>query len=406
MKHRWKKIAVSCLMVLALVATVGLGCGDDEEEGVTIVIGLITDVTGPAGVPCQPYGWAVEDMARYINENDPIPGVTLKVVTYDGRYDPARDIPGYDWVRGKGASIIWTPLPPTAATLQPFAEADKCPVVIQTASEASLTPPSWTFAWSPPPNRMIKPLLKHIGEQWTGDLPIEVASVGWADPYQNDVIAGMEEYCAIDDDFEFVGGFTTPFGTMTWSGEIGKTKDCDYISLPTTGLALPTFASQARDAGYGGEFMCTDAIGGSIQFLTDKTGWDAIDGMLTIWGTMFWVEDIEPIERAKWCLENYRPDEYENQIAEGSGYSCVYASGGLWFEIIRQAVEEVGAENFDGQAFYDVAVNFSTTDLDGYPEVGYADGTRWGLKHVAIYEWSAAVENLVRVGDWLPLLEE
>ena len=61
MKHRWKKIAVSCLMVLALVATVGLGCGEDDDGGTTtIVIGLITDVTGPAGVPCKPYGWAVE----------------------------------------------------------------------------------------------------------------------------------------------------------------------------------------------------------------------------------------------------------------------------------------------------------------------------------------------------------
>ena len=50
MKHRWKRIAVSCLMMLALVATLGLGCGDDEEEEgkVTITIGHISDMTGPA----------------------------------------------------------------------------------------------------------------------------------------------------------------------------------------------------------------------------------------------------------------------------------------------------------------------------------------------------------------------
>jgi len=249
------------------------------------------------------------------------------------------------------------------------------------------------------------PLLKHLADEWTGSYPIKVASVGWEDPYQNDVIAGMHDYAATDDRVEFIGGFTPPFGTLSWSSEIARTMNADFISLPTTGLALPTFVEQSRGAGYKGEFICTDAIGGSVQLLVQKSGWGAIDGMLTAWGTLYWTEDIEKITRAKWTLENYRGTAaLAKQRQEGSGYSCVFASGTLWLDILREAVNRVGAENFNGQAFYDTAISYTGSPLEGYPELTYVGDQRWPLRHVALYEWSAAKEDLVRIGDWIPLI--
>jgi len=46
---------------------------------------------------------ALEDLVAYYNDSDLIPGVRLEVVVYDGQWDPARDIPGYEWLRGRGA---------------------------------------------------------------------------------------------------------------------------------------------------------------------------------------------------------------------------------------------------------------------------------------------------------------
>jgi len=49
MNHHWKR-AIASFLVLALIAVLCFGCGDDKEkeEKVTIVIGEITDLTGPA----------------------------------------------------------------------------------------------------------------------------------------------------------------------------------------------------------------------------------------------------------------------------------------------------------------------------------------------------------------------
>lgn len=56
------------------------------------------------------------------------------------------------------------------------------------------------------------------------------------------------------------------------------------------------------------------------------------------------------------------------------------------------------SENFDGQAFYDRAVRFKT-DWAGYPEWGFTETQRYLVKHTAIYEARADVEDVVRVSD-------
>ncbi|MBL7119189.1 MAG: hypothetical protein ISS53_00735 [Dehalococcoidia bacterium] len=62
----------------------------------------------------------------------------------------------------------------------------------------------------------------------------------------------------------------------------------------------------------------------------------------------------------------------------------------------------LSSENFDSQAFYDQAVKF-TTNWEGYPEWGFTETMRYSVKHIAIYEARADVEDVVRVSDWLPV---
>jgi hypothetical protein len=73
-----------------------------------------------------------------------------------------------------------------------------------------------------------------------------------------------------------------------------------------------------------------------------------------------------------------------------------------FFDILRQAIAEVGAENFDGQAFYNAAAKFKA-HYDGYPEWGYSETKRYLLSDVLAYKWSAQVGDLVRVSDWIPV---
>ena len=80
----------------------------------------------------------------------------------------------------------------------------------------------------------------------------------------------------------------------------------------------------------------------------------------------------------------------------------------LLLDILRETVEEVGADQFDTQAFYDTAVNFSVTYED-VPELNFAkhQDPRWANDYTQIWEWSAQVEDMVMLVDWtLPLLTE
>ena len=72
MKNEWKR-AVASFLALALVAVLCLSC-DGGGKGVTIVIGELTDFTGPAGPACKPIHYAIQDMARYYSEDALIPG--------------------------------------------------------------------------------------------------------------------------------------------------------------------------------------------------------------------------------------------------------------------------------------------------------------------------------------------
>lgn len=70
-------------------------------------------------------------------------------------------------------------------------------------------------------------------------------------------------------------------------------------------------------------------------------------------------------------------------------------------DILREAIEAVGANNFDGQAYYDAALNYRV-DMEGFPEWTFTETRRYLIEHVMVYEWSAEEEDLVRLSDWIP----
>ena len=74
-------------------------------------------------------------------------------------------------------------------------------------------------------------------------------------------------------------------------------------------------------------------------------------------------------------------------------------------EALRKAVEDVGAENFNGQAFYDSTENYSTAlspIWEGYPEWSFSQTKHWLMDDTVIVEFQASVQDLVTISDWLP----
>ncbi|NQT73892.1 MAG: ABC transporter substrate-binding protein [Chloroflexi bacterium] len=187
-------LAVLLMMLLSLAA-----CGDDAatpedkqtpvettqptEEEVVITIGNLTDLTGPAAATGKTITMALEDIIEYYNEQNLIPGVELKIVTYDAQLDPARDIPAYEWLLERGADVIFTIQPATPITLKPIVDADQVMLFAATGDLEFISPPGYVFVVATSvPQYEAYTLMKWIStNDWDYAIngPARIGGAGW-----------------------------------------------------------------------------------------------------------------------------------------------------------------------------------------------------------------------------------
>jgi len=404
MKHIWKR-AVASLLVLVLIVPLCLGCGDEDEEKVVITIGEITDLTGPGAPAVISLHYALEDMIKYYNEEELIPGVKLKLVFYDTKLDPAREVPGYDWVRGRGAQLIISIMHTTGEMLKPFAERDKFAVANLSTTLTQIEPPGWIFCFANPNSWGMLSLLKWISEEhwdWETEGPARIGFGGWREPSGLEVMNAIEAYCqAHPEQFDWAGGFTAPMGTMVMSGEVERLKDCDYVG--TFAIITGHFVKEFRTRGYPATFIDAGTLASYRSYMVDVCGWEALDGTLTANCSPLWMEPLPIVDLATQLVHQYRSGQAEDIIAAGLGYVGGCHNIRAIFDVLQAAIEKVGAENFDGQAFYDVATNFSLSGpmWEGYPEWAFTETKRNLVDHYLVYKFDAEAEELVRQSDWL-----
>ncbi|MBM4462724.1 MAG: ABC transporter substrate-binding protein [Chloroflexi bacterium] len=413
MRKGWTK-GVAFFLVVVLTAAFGVGCGGGSEGKVTITIGEVTDLTGPAATAARWSHMTAVDIVRYWNDENLIPGVKLKLATWDERFDPSRDVPGYDWVRERGAKVIYSLVANFCESLKPFAERDKIVICASGATSPMIEPPGWVFAFSPTYAMDTKTLLQWLSENdwdYSNGVP-KIGLPAWNEPIATDMDKAIKGYCQDHPGkFDYVGAFLAPVGAVMWSSQVQKVRDCDYVVL-TSGVH-GSFVEQFRGAGYTTKFIGPMAVAAFRGFLVDMLGWDSpLDGMITTGVHPWWGEgDSYPfIKLAEDILHRYHSASEANEIIYRGGCSYLGTGQTLWaiLEVVKAAVEEVGAENFDGQAFYNAALEYklSSPVWEGYPQWGFTQTKRYWQDDEMIYEWSAEARDLVRISDWVPLVTE
>jgi ABC-type branched-subunit amino acid transport system substrate-binding protein len=402
------KVAIFCLVVLALLSSLVVGCGGGGGGVVTtITVGWIQDLTGPSSGVQGDTIKCFNDWVRFINEEDPLPGAKIKLLLYDGMYDPSRDIPGYDYLRSHGAKVIIAQVPTSGDTLKSLAESDKTPIFSPSPSAYQINPPAWNFVCTAPSDIMMKALLKWISENdWSytaqGREP-KIGSVGYDETYHRDCTRGIEEYCQDHpDQFQYVADILEPMGTMFWSGAPAKLKDCDYILIPATGAGIGTFIEEFEGAGYHARFIGSDAQEFFRPLILSRVGWDAVDGTLCVLSEYWWNDTFPIVQQAKEILQRYHSAAEAADLMNSYGYLSNVPCVALLCAILRQAVKDVGARNFDGQAFYTAATKFRE-DLGEGVERWFSDTMRYSSHYAAVYRWRAADKDIIGVSGWLPV---
>jgi hypothetical protein len=151
------------------------------------------------------------------------------------------------------------------------------------------------------------------------------------------------------------------------------------------------------------------AITGFKRFFADLLGWDTLDGTLAGATCLTWNDSSPIVDLAKKLLNQYRSSEANEMIDVGpGGYVGPAFAVIAIFEVLQQAIQNVGVENFDGQAYFDAAINYKTTSSmwAGCPQWSFSQTKRYLVDHVDIFEFSAEAQDLVRITDWLPLIKE
>jgi hypothetical protein len=69
------------------------GCAKEEAAEKEIVIGWLWDFTGPACLGVKQMYYGLQDYLRTVEEETPMPGAKIKVITFDEKGDLARHPP-------------------------------------------------------------------------------------------------------------------------------------------------------------------------------------------------------------------------------------------------------------------------------------------------------------------------
>jgi len=411
------RLTITVITAAAISIALLAGCGGDSDDStitagqtdapenvITIKIGNITDLTGPGANGMELVNMALEDVARYCNESNYVPGVEFEVIHWDGQMDPSRTIPGYEWLQNRGADVYVTCVPGAATTLKSRFEADKNVLFTQVGEIEALEPPGRVFCLGAIPRYEAFTLLSWIAENdWDYEKngPARIGAAAWAEPYASGFIEAMEDYAeAHPDQFDFVGGYLSDF-KFDWSGEIELLRKCDYIFPP---MLMHGFAQNIRDAGSEACFIGGAPHTAFFNMISDAGVWPEIDGMLIIYTGGWWHEEDELVNLQERLLGEYHPDKVEETESRGSSYGGV-GSYMMMFDIIASTVEVTGPDGFNAEALYESAQSWYYP-LDGRPQgYTYSHTKRYMVNELCVLEVSSEQETLMRNDrNWYPAL--
>ena len=411
MKRKRAGLAIVVLLaalLVALPALAGCGGGGKSEENV-ITIGIMADFTGTAGTAMQP---TIEAFQEYLEKvvpasDNPWPdGVKVKFCQpFDTQLDYSKVPGGYEVLKGRGTDLMVIMNAQDKLLLGSTPSDDGMPCIGTMGLQAMLADEWSITTWSPIQSQGEVEML-FIMDDWdyegTGRSP-KVGHVGYtltSSEFYQEGIDKVRNDSANAGKFTWVGFERGTLGQVAWTSEVARLKNCDYIIVSTAGAMVSSFVSQARSAGYTGKLitgmegfpgfwpLVTDAMAGSM---------DKLYGCYYLAWWPWWGEDVPVIQDCKDYINKYHQGNAEELLS-----SSVVISGrelGMAVEMaIRNAVDEVGAENVDKAALKDGLFSIDV-QFDGYinkwqSSKGSNNALQWKQR---AFEWSVTDEV------WAPL---
>ena len=412
MNHSFKLVSITFLVMIVVMLLL-MACDDKpptplpkpkstvstDQQSETITIGNYTDMTGVASTALQYSNMALEDMVAYYNDQNLIPNIEFHVIHFDGQYNPANNVYGYEWLKDNGADVIFSSVPLDVHVLKSHLLKDDIILFLLAAAEDVPDPSEHIYPLGDTLSKFHSyTLLKWIAENdpdFPKDRPAKIGGASWMDELQSrSLLEGAQEYAkAHPEQFEWIGGYLTEF-TFIWDTQVESLRDCDYVLPP---VPMEQFVSQYRAAGYEARFIgCSPHIA-FLQQIHEKNLWDVIDGMWVIKNNRWWNEESEMIDLINKLLHENHADDVDEIIQSGIGYLAAY-NVYMMLELIADAVENSSSGSFNSQAVRDAAQSFTLT-IDGIQSNGIIEANLTSSNCLSIYEAHGDAQDLFRIRE-------
>jgi len=406
------KLILSILVLLSLLVAIPLaaGCAQKEVSPTPtatpekpkgeIRIGDLTDLTGPLSVIYKLSTEALEDYAKYINEQGGINGHPLKIISVDTRYDVAAHISGYDKLRTVDkAHIIHVDGSGGSATLKPRADKDKMVVMVSPELTALLPATnSYTFGYFPNYVFRAQVDMPWIKSHWKGT---GAPRIGFA---MEDMVYAWTQRVALEALAKEYGWKIDPI-TVTPSTSTNLTSEVlkhieakeDYLLICLNpGTAIP-FLKDTRMAP--SPPMTTIYTPGNATSLLIPVlfGTDKAQGIVAPSPFHLWHEtDVPGVKLAHELAQKYHPDV----TYRGAEYWWALSSINIQCEAIKRAIDKVGYDNLDGTSIKEALETFKDFDnMQITAPISYTPTDHLGTRSMRMIQYEAG--NFTVISDWV-----
>ena len=370
-------------------ATAGGTSGTAPDlTGETITLYHFGDLSGPLAGVTAPLVHAVEDSVKAINENGGIFGATIKVEFRDTASKVEEAVAAYDAFTSADDNI---PLMITygsgdaEALTSRFTE-DKIVNLAAGLSAKALygEGSGYTFAGAPLYTDQFGYFLTWLKDNWAAVKPasagdeIKVAYVSWPTAYGQAALSDEVREYATSLGIEIVAEETydpTPTADATTAVLNAQAAGANVIYNNTLAFGPAVILNALNANGIRDQFVVGAdnwAMDLALYAFVAKPEYAA--GLITSFPYLWWTDTTNPgVQYAAKLFADNKRDPKEQNV----GYLNTVASVDLYKQALEKAIMEVGFENLNGEAVYNVLTTMGKTEaLQGVFTVDYSDGRR------------------------------